>query len=359
MISANGLKIYKNGFTQLTDNHALPLPSHILAGRLRRDFFITPQGEPVLDVLGGNLTYAAAGLKIWDGERRLGLMARVGKDFPQPWLNDLEQKGFDIRGVNVLPELMDVRNFYVYTDKVTRVTGNPITYFSRSELPFPKALLGYKHSPRMLDDRTSLAQGSLRRADLPAAYTGLTAVHLCPIDYMTHSLMPAIFRQEGFTTVTLDPNPGYMNAAFWNEVPAILTGLTAFIPAEQDLRSLFDGHSDDLWEMAEAIAAYGCEFVIIKRGERGQLLYDAASKTRWEVPAYPARLVNLTGVGDAFCGGFLAGYRHTYDPVEGILYGNISAAVVSEGTGAFFALDVLPGLAHARLESLRQSIRKI
>ncbi|MBE9524871.1 MAG: carbohydrate kinase family protein [Chloroflexi bacterium] len=343
----------------MTNNQALPSPTHILAGKLCRDYFITPQGEPVLDVLGGNLTYAAVGLKIWDSEQPIGLLSRVGIDYPQLWLDDLAQKGFDIRGVNVLPEPLDVRNFYVYTDKVTRVTGNPIAYFSRLGLPLPKALLGYKDSPRALDNRTSLAQGSLRRADLPEPYTGAIAVHICPIDYMTHSLMPAVFRQEGLTTVTLDPNPGYMNANFWNDVPTILTGLTAFIPAEEDIRNLFEGRSDDLWEMAEAVAAYGCEFVVIKRGERGQLLYDAASKTRWEVPAYPAGLVNLTGVGDAFCGGFLAGYRHTYDPVEGMLYGNISAAIVSEGSGAFFALDVLPGLARARLDSLRQAIRKL
>ncbi len=125
------------------------------------------------------------------------------------------------------------------------------------------------------------------------------------------------------------------------------------------MRSLFQGRSDDLWEMAEALAAYGCEFIVIKRGERGQLLYDAVSKSRWEIPAYPANLVNPTGVGDAFCGGFLAGYRKNYDPVEAVLYGNISAAIVTEGYGAFFALDVLPGLQHARLESLRLSVRKL
>jgi len=343
----------------LKNNHAMPSPTHILAGKLCRDYFITAQGEPVLDVLGGNLTYAAVGFKLWDHMQPLGLLSRVGADYPKSWLDDLVHRGFDIRGVNVLLETLDVRNFYVYTDKVTRVTGNPITYFSRLGLPFPKALLGYKDSPRVLDKRTKLVSDSLRRADLPEPYTTATAAHLCPIDFMTHSLMPAVFRQEGFTTITLDPNPGYMNAAFWNDVPAILTGLTAFIPSEDDLRNLFDGRSDDLWEMAEAIAAYGCDFVIIKRGERGQLLYDAARKTRWEVPAYPARLVNLTGVGDAFCGGFLAGYRHTFDPVEGVLHGNISAAIVSEGVGALFALDVLPGLAHARLDSLRQGIRKI
>jgi len=343
----------------LTNNLVPKTPTLIITGQLRRDYFVTVQGEPVLDVLGGNLTYAAVGLKIWDDAQPPGLVARVGEDFPQAWLDDLAQRGFDIRGVNILSEALDVRNFYIYTDKLTRVTGDPIAHFSRLGLPFPKALFGYQDNHRALDNRTSLVPGSLRQSDLPEVYTGATAAHLCPLDYMTHSLMPAVFRQEGFSTITLDPNPGYMNATFWNDIPAILTGLTAFIPSEDDLRNLFEGRSDDLWEMAEAIAAYGCEFIIIKRGERGQLLYDAPSKTRWEVPAYPVRLVNPTGAGDAFCGGFLAGYRHTYDPIEGVMHGNISAAIVSEGAEIFFGLDVLPGLASARLDSLRQSIRKI
>jgi sugar/nucleoside kinase (ribokinase family) len=111
--------------------------------------------------------------------------------------------------------------------------------------------------------------------------------------------------------------------------------------------------------MAEALAKYGCEIIVIKYGERGQLIYDAASRNRWEVPPYPARLVNPIGAGDAFCGGFLAGYRRTYDPVQAALYGNISASLVVEGHSAFYALDVLPGLPEARLESLRNSVRKI
>ena len=60
------------------------------------------------------------------------------------------------------------------------------------------------------------------------------------------------------------------------------------------------------------------------------------------------RVVNPTGAGDAFCGGFLAGYRETYDPLEAALCGNISASLVVEGSGPFYALDVWPGLAEAR-----------
>ncbi len=334
-------------------------PRFIFAGELYRDFFITADDKPMVDVLGGNVPYAAVGSKLWDDEPPPGIIARVGEDYPQRWLDDLTQRGFDTRGVNVLPEAVDVRNFYVYTDKATRVKGDPVTHFARLGEPFPKALLGYKDSSEALNSRTELAPTSLRHGDIPDVYQDAAAVHLCPMDYMTHSLIPAMLRQGGTTTVTLDPAPGYMNATFWNDVPSLITGLTAFLPAEEDLRALFEGRSDDLWEMSDALAAYGCDFVVIKRGERGQLLYDASSKSRWEIPAYPSRLANPTGVGDAFCGGFLTGYRRAYDPLEAVLYGNVSASIVSEGSGIFFGLEVLPGLTQARIDSLRQSARKL
>ena len=338
---------------------AMPTPRFIIAGTLTRDYYITHEDEPVLDVLGGNVPYAAAGLKLWEHAPPPGLLARVGEDFPEAWLDDLTARGFDTRGVHILPENVDVRNFYLYKDKITRVTGDPIPHFARLGIPFPKALLGYKDTSHGLDSRTDLNATSLRQNDIPDAYMDASGVHICPLDFMTHSLLPTVLRQAGITTITIDPAPGYMNPTFYDDVPTLMPGLTAFITAEDDLRALFEGHTKDLWEMAEALTAYGCENIVIKRGERGQWLYTAASKERWEIPAYPARIENPTGVGDAFCGGFLAGYRRTYEPLEAVLHGNISAAIVSEGAGIFFALDVLPGLVEARLASLRQSIRKI
>ena len=333
-------------------------PNYIFAGKLCRDYFITSDGKPVIDVLGGTLPYAAVGFKLWE-DSPPGIIGRVGEDFPQNWIEDLHSHGIDTRGINILPEAMDLRSFYVYTDKTTRITGEPIPFFSNLGLPFPKALLGYRDSSKIINSRTDLSPISLRREDIPDDYKAATVAHLCPVDFLTHSLLPETFRQIGITTITLDPAPGYMNPTFWNEVPPLATGLTAFLPAEEDLRNLFQGQTEDLWEMADHIAAYGCEIIVIKRGERGQLVLDAGANKRWEIPAYDSRLVNPTGVGDAFCGGFIAGYRQTYDPVEATLFGNISAAIVSEGVGVFFGLDVLPGLSQARLDHLRQSVRRI
>lgn len=335
-------------------------PRYIIAGQLTRDYVILPSGKPLLDVPGGNLIYAAAGLTIWEPDSCPGLVARVGEDYPQEWIDSFQSYGLDVSGIRVLPEALDLRSFNVYSDRAYHSTEDPVTHFARLGLPFPKALLGYRPpSSAMPDSRTQLKATSLRQVDIPPHYLEATAAHLCPLDYLTHSLLPAVFRQAGFTTITLDPSRGYMTPVFWNDLPSLLTGLTAFLPNEDEIRSLFFGRSTDPWEMCEALAAFGVDFIVIKRGEGGQLLYDAASRSRWEIPAYPSRVIDPSGAGDAFCGGFLTGYRKTYDPLLAVLHGNIASSLVIEGQGAFYAMDALPGLANARLEAIKENVRKV
>jgi hypothetical protein len=42
-----------------------------------------------------------------------------------------------------------------------------------------------------------------------------------------------------------------------------------------------------------------------------------------------------------------------------VLYGNVSVSLKLEGNGAFYALDVLPGLAEARLNALKDMVREL
>ncbi len=339
----------------------MPEPSlrYVIAGQLKRDFGLIPGGKALVDVPGGNVIYAAAGFGVWEPTEQVGLLARIGEDYPREWLFQFNQRGFDCRGVRVLPEAIDLRSFYVYTDNSIRLTEDPAAHFTRLQQPFPKALLNYTQPRNSYDSHSQLTSISLRQSDIPADYLDASAAHLCPIDYLTHTLLPAVLRQNGFTTVTLDPSAGTMTPTFWDDIPALVSGLTAFLPNEEELRKLFHGRSTDLWEMIEAITGYGCEIVVVKRGERGQYLYDRATRTHWEISAYPARVIDPTGAGDSFCGGFLAGYRRTYDPLQAVLYGSISASLTVEGSGAFYALDGLPSLAQARLDALKENIRKV
>jgi sugar/nucleoside kinase (ribokinase family) len=336
-----------------------PALRYLLAGQIKRDFALLPSGKALVDVPGGNVFYAASGLGVWEQPNQAGLVARVGEDYPHEWLDEIHRRGFDIRGIRILPEAIDLRSFYIYTDMYTKLTEDPAYHFARLQQPFPKALLNYSSSASSYDSHSHLAPTSIRQSDIPEDFLDANAAHLCPIDYLTHTLLPAVLRQNGFTTVTLDPSAGTMSPTFWDDIPAMLAGLTAFLPNEEEIRKLFYGRSTDLWQMMEAIADYGCEYVVVKRGERGQFLFDRATRTKWEVPAYPARVADPTGAGDSYCGGFLAGYRLTYDPLQAALHGSISASLAVEGSGVFYAMDGLPGLAQARLDALKDAIRKV
>jgi cytidine kinase len=114
----------------------LSLLRYVIAGRLCRNYVITPQGKALLDVPGGSLFHAAAGMGIW--ETGIGLIGRVGEDYPQEWLERVAAWGFDTRGVRILPEALDLRHFIAYSENNKADTDNPVMHFSRLEMPFPK-----------------------------------------------------------------------------------------------------------------------------------------------------------------------------------------------------------------------------
>jgi sugar/nucleoside kinase (ribokinase family) len=331
-------------------------PTYVIAGRLRRDYLLPPEGRPLIDVPGGNLLYAAAGLGVWDNN--VGLLARAGEDYPHEWLRSFQKYGWDTRGIHILAGALDLRYFQARLDPGRFQRTDPVTHFAHMNLPFPKALLGCQ-PPVEVDDRKAIQPASPRPSDIPPDYLNAHVAHLCPLDYMTTSRLLSTFRQANVTILTLDPYTAYMTGTAFDDVRSLLQGLTAFLPSEEELRALFWGRTNDLWQMVEALGDFGCELIVVKRGAHGQMLYDSASKKRWEIPAYPARLEDLTGAGDSFCGGFSAGYQKTFDPLRAVLFGSVSASLTIEGSGALHALEALPGLAQARLEALSGLVRQV
>jgi len=336
---------------------SIPHTRFLLAGRLTRSFILLPGGEAVENLPGGSALHAAAGLAVW--ESGIGLIGRVGSDYSEEWLRLLDRWHLDRRGIRRLSDPLDVRSFHAYPDLETHLVDNPVNHYTRLGLPYPRELLGYVPPSAQADSRTQPTPFTIRQSDFPTDYLDATAAHICPLDFLSHTLLPPTFRQGNIHTITLDPAEGYMTPAFWDDMPVILSGLTAFLPSEEKLTALFQGRTIDPWEMLEALADWGCEISVMKRGSRGQYLYERASRRRWVIPAYPARVRDLTGAGDAFCGGFLAGFAATYDPLESVLQGNISASLVVENPSPFYAMDVMPGLARARLDSLRGMARRV
>jgi sugar/nucleoside kinase (ribokinase family) len=330
-------------------------PSALLLGRLQRDFLLNAQGQAFIDRPGGNLLYATSAYLQW--AERPGLIARVGNDLPVGWLEEIASRGVDVRGVQVLPAPHDLRRFIAYSDVLTAHKDHPVKHFAKLKLPFPKSLLGYERTLFKPDSKRERELLSLRQEDIPDAYHGVQTAHLCPMDFFSHSLMPAALRAAGVSSISLEAAPGYMHPSFWNEIPDLINGLTVFIVEEEELRMLFGGRSQDLHEMAEAVLGFNCQAVIVKNLARGQWLYRSGSSQRIHLPAYPARVMDITSLGSSFCGGFLAGMQTTQDPLRALLQGSVSASIAVEGSGAFYSSDGFPGLAESRLKSLEQAVQ--
>ena len=341
----------------MTSEHSDSLLRFVIAGCFTQDYILPVSGPAQVNVLGGNLAYAAVGLSLWG--KTGGLIARLGEDYPMHWLDRFRSLGFDLSGIRVLPGSMDTRRFMSHEDPKKTLYDDPVQHFADRGLTFPPGLLGYQMRQTSISSRTTPLRQSLQISDVPVSFLEASAVHICPIDYLSHVILPSVFRQGRATTITLSPSPGYMDPSFWEEIPGLLSDITAFFPSEHDIRTLFQGRSMDLWEMAEALAGYGPEFIVVLTESSGYFIYDKVSKKKWVVPQYQARVVDPTGAADAFASGFLAGYREHYDPVPAGLMGAIGASLVVEGSGVFYALDVMPGLVEARQTALKELIREV
>lgn len=90
----------------------------------------------------------------------------------------------------------------------------------------------------------------------------------------------------------------------------------------------------NLIKAASIIRGMGPEYLVIKKGEHGALLFG--NNTVFSAPAYPMESINdPTGAGDAFAGGF-AGYIHKTSDTS---FENMKRAVVYGSTMASFCVE--------------------
>ena len=176
-----------------------------------------------------------------------------------------------------------------------------------------------------------------------------TEVSQLPLDTTLAALKLA--HERGMSTVVdLDVLPSDALAGLGDRetFDAVLGEADLLKPTSAAVRELFPEISD-LEELAGRLRAEsGATTVVITDGDRGSLLSNEDGE-RW-IPAYAAkRVVDSTGAGDAFLGGFLAGEALGLGPVDAAKLGNACGAACVERVGAF---PDEPETLHARAVAL-------
>jgi len=112
----------------------------------------------------------------------------------------------------------------------------------------------------------------------------------------------------------------------------VIKRVNVLIINDSEARELSE--ESNLFKAAKKIMAMGCEYLVIKKGEHGALLFGDGKI--FSAPAYPIEdLFDPTGAGDTFAGGFTAYLHKTGD----LSFENMKKAVVYGSTMASFCVE--------------------
>jgi sugar/nucleoside kinase (ribokinase family) len=273
---------------------------------------------------GGGAIYAALGMALWDGGA--AVVAPCGPEYPREAFPRL-----DFSRSRTVSNTM--RNWGLYEADGTRVFVS-----RRDSLPWE----------RFSSDVADLDAGPYAGAHLaPMPWTHLTAL----IDAL---------RARGAGRLTLDCHERVLAETPRRELFAAVARVDAFLPSRQDVDVLFPGLRP--LDALRALRAHlpGLAVVGVKCGGDGAILHARGDAEVVAVPsAAPDPVVDATGAGDAFCGGFLAALVRTGDVVEAALHGTVAASFAVEEVGPGALARAARPEAETRLDALRARVHRI
>jgi len=269
----------------------------VITGTIGLDDIKTPFGK-ARAVLGGSGTYASFAAAFF---LRPALLAVVGQDFPAKYLQILEEKA-DSQGL-------------VQKGKNFRWSGEYLYDMNEA-----KTL------------KTSLNALKNYRPILPPKYRQARYLFLAATDPL-HQL--SIHRQAKSRPFTvLDTRAIWIEDARKNLLK-IIKQVNLFVLNDAEARLLCQ--TPNLIKAGRSLLDLGPEYVVIKKGEHGALLFSYHGI--FSAPAYPLEEVkDPTGAGDSFAGGligYLAKKGKTDEKTvrQGIIFGSAIASFCAEDFG--------------------------
>lgn len=179
------------------------------------------------------------------------------------------------------------------------------------------------------------AGGAVSVEDLDAAAGTIAGAAV----FMTQLEQPLAAARRGLEIARRHGVPTILNPAPAAVLPDALYGLVDYLtPNETEIATLTGitvRSPDDARLAAERLRARGCGTVIVTLGSMGALLHDARGSVLVPACAVDA-VVDTTGAGDAFAGGFAVALAEGRPPVDAVRFACATAAlsVTRPGTAA-------------------------
>lgn len=294
----------------------------LIVGTVAFDAIETPFGKTD-KILGGAATYIGLSSAQFDVDN--AIVSVVGDDFPQEHLDLLTERGVNIDGIEV-------------------VKGGKTFFWS-----------GKYHND--LNSRDTLETQLNVLADfkpvVPEAYKDSEIVMLGNLHPLVQ--LSVLDQVKNPKLVVLDTMNFWMDNS-WDELMQVIQKVDVITINDEEARQLSKEHS--LVKAARIISEMGPEYVVIKKGEHGALLFN--KEQIFFAPALPLEEVfDPTGAGDTFAGGFV-GYLAQHKDIsfksmkKAVIYGSALASFCVEKFGTERMEDLSPEEIEVRLQQFKK-----
>lgn len=300
--------------------------SLLVVGSVAFDAIETPFGKTD-KIIGGAASYISLAASYFTKSSKL--VAVVGDDFPNEFIQTLQNKGVNTEGLQIK-------------------AGEKSFFWS-----------GKYHTDMNSRDTLVTELNVLGSFDpiIPDSYQDCEYL-------MLGNLTPAV-QQTVLNRLTKRPKLVVMDTMnFWMEIALddlkqTLKMVDVLTINDEEARQLSGEYS--LVKAAAKIQEMGPKYLIIKKGENGALLFHG--KEVFFAPALPLEEVfDPTGAGDTFAGGFI-GYLAKTDDISfenmknAIIYGSAMASFCVEKFGTERIMDLTNDELNARVNSFKELVK--
>ncbi len=239
----------------------------LIVGSMALDTVQTPFGR-VEDAVGGAGVYAATAASLLAPVCLVGV---IGDDFPSEALDDLQERGVDLTGVQQVAEAQSFQwsGQYEYDMGEADTLDTQLNVFADFD------------------------------PVLPAGWQDCGYVFLANIQ---PSLQLKVLDQINSPMLTVSDTMNFWIENARDELLEVLSRVDVAAMNDAEIRQLTE--EPNLAQAAQQVLGMGPKYVLIKKGE-----YGAALVARWGqfcLPSYPLpAVIDPTGAGDSFAGGFI------------------------------------------------------
>ncbi|MBI4063929.1 MAG: sugar kinase [Elusimicrobia bacterium] len=291
----------------------------VVVGSIALDVLSTPKVKRK-QVLGGSAIYASLSLSNFAPVKLVGI---IGEDYPNEALELLRSRGIDLAGIE-------------------KMAGRTFAWEGEYGEDLAEA--------KTID--TQLNVFGTFSPKLPEEYRREEAVFLGNI---SPDLQADVLSQmENPTLAAADTMNLWINTQA-NALKALLPKIHVFFVNEAEAKALTGERK--VLRAAHRLGERGPRLVVIKSGEHGAMAYDSRRGQSYWAPAFPAfEVVDPTGAGDSFAGGFLGILLQSGDPYEPLA---VKKALAAGNVMSSFALSALSidGLAAIGASEVQQRLQ--